>query len=85
MWMEVTLRTRTESPATSRSIRHRGQPQNSSPKRTGMKALVARVWRMLAGSLQWRLLWLKHAKFMVGVTGVVRDTDGNVLLLRHRL
>lgn len=40
---------------------------------------------MLAGSLQWRILWLKHAKFMVGVTGVVRDTDGNVLLLRHRL
>jgi len=50
-----------------------------------MKALVARIWRMLAGSLQWRILWFKHAKFMVGVTGVVRDAEGNVLLLRHRL
>lgn len=49
-----------------------------------MKALIARVWRMLAGSLQWRILWLKHAKFVVGVTGVVRDPEGNVLLLRHR-
>src|SRR5690606_9147393 len=50
-----------------------------------VKALIARVWRMLAGSLQWRILWLKHAKFMAGITGVVVDDDGNVLLLRHRL
>jgi ADP-ribose pyrophosphatase YjhB (NUDIX family) len=50
-----------------------------------MNRLIARVWRLLRGSLQWRLLWLGHAKFMVGVTGVVRDLDGNVLLLRHRL
>ncbi|WP_173915151.1 NUDIX domain-containing protein [Streptomyces barkulensis] len=30
-------------------------------------------------------MWLANPKFMVGVTGVVRDADGNVLLLRHRL
>lgn len=50
-----------------------------------MKWLIARLWRLIQGSLQWRLLWLGHAKFMVGVTGVVRDLDGQVLLLRHRL
>lgn len=50
-----------------------------------MKQLVARLWRGLAGSLQWRILWFRHAKFMVGVTGIVRDPDGNVLLLKHRL
>ncbi|NSC24037.1 NUDIX domain-containing protein [Streptomyces albus subsp. chlorinus] len=50
-----------------------------------MKQLVARVWHSLRGPLQWRLLWLAHAKFVVGVTGVVRDRDGRVLLLRHRL
>ncbi|SDR21045.1 NUDIX domain-containing protein [Thermostaphylospora chromogena] len=49
-----------------------------------VKTLAARIWRMLAGSIQWRILWFKHAKFMIGVTGVVRDDDGNVLLLRHR-
>ncbi|GAA2407925.1 NUDIX domain-containing protein [Streptomyces glaucosporus] len=50
-----------------------------------MKKLVARLWHLLRGPLQWRIQWLAHAKFMVGVTGVVRDADGNVLLLRHRL
>ncbi|MER6913101.1 NUDIX domain-containing protein [Streptomyces sp. NPDC000594] len=30
-------------------------------------------------------MWLANAKFMVGVTGLVRDDRGRVLLLRHRL
>ncbi|HEX5567780.1 MAG TPA: NUDIX domain-containing protein [Streptomyces sp.] len=50
-----------------------------------MKRFVARLWRLIKGPLQWRVLWLWHAKFMVGVTGVVRDEDGRVLLLRHRM
>ncbi|MFB4279694.1 MULTISPECIES: NUDIX hydrolase [unclassified Nonomuraea] len=49
-----------------------------------MKRLIARLWLGIRGSTQWRLLYLSQAKFMVGVTGVVRDRDGNVLLLRHR-
>ncbi|MGW0801655.1 NUDIX domain-containing protein [Nonomuraea sp. NPDC002799] len=47
--------------------------------------LLTRVWRLLGGRVRWRLVWLKHATFMVGVTGVVRDDAGRVLLLRHRL
>jgi 8-oxo-dGTP diphosphatase len=50
-----------------------------------MKRFVARIWRGISGSMQWRILWLTHAKFMIGVTGVVRDEQGRVLLLRHRL
>jgi len=50
-----------------------------------MKRLVARVWRSLRGPVQWRVLWLANAKFMVGVTGIVRDDTGRVLLLRHRM
>lgn len=50
-----------------------------------MKRLTARIWRLIRGQMQWRVLWLAHSKFMVGVTGVVRDADGNVLLLRHRM
>ncbi|MGN9837108.1 NUDIX hydrolase [Nonomuraea sp. H19] len=49
-----------------------------------MKRLIARLWHGIRGPMQWRLLYLSQAKFMVGVTGVVRDRDGNVLLLRHR-
>jgi hypothetical protein len=26
--------------------------------------------------LQWRFLWLMHAKFICGITGVVRTDDG---------
>jgi 8-oxo-dGTP diphosphatase len=47
--------------------------------------LLARLWHALTGRMQWRVLWLAHSKFMVGVTGIVRDDDGRILLLRHRL
>ncbi|HET7016879.1 MAG TPA: NUDIX domain-containing protein [Streptosporangiaceae bacterium] len=50
-----------------------------------MNRLIARLWHSMRGSVQWRVLWLANAKFMVGVTGVVRDESGQVLLLRHRL
>ncbi|HKF76023.1 MAG TPA: NUDIX domain-containing protein [Candidatus Dormibacteraeota bacterium] len=46
--------------------------------------LLAGLWHRLAGSLQWRLLWLTQAKFMVGVVGVVFDDQDRVLLLRNR-
>jgi ADP-ribose pyrophosphatase YjhB (NUDIX family) len=48
-----------------------------------MHELLVRLWR-LGKPLQWRFLWLVHAKFICGVTGVVRADDGRVLLLRHR-
>jgi len=46
--------------------------------------VLTRLWR-LGKPLQWRFLWLMHSKFICGVTGVVRDDEGNVLLLRHKL
>jgi 8-oxo-dGTP diphosphatase len=46
--------------------------------------LLTRLWRR-GRPLQWRFLWLMHAKFICGITGVVRDEHGRVLLLRHRL
>ncbi len=45
---------------------------------------MSKLWHRLAGRQQWWLLWLTQAKFMVGVTGVVFDERGWVLLLRHR-
>ncbi|MFE3638534.1 NUDIX domain-containing protein [Streptomyces sp. NPDC059168] len=50
-----------------------------------MERLIAWIWHGLRGSLQWRVLWMAHAKFMVGVTGIVRDDEKRVLLLRHRM
>jgi 8-oxo-dGTP diphosphatase len=46
--------------------------------------LITRLWR-IGRPLQWRVLWLAHSKFIVGVTAVIATDDGRVLLLRHRL
>jgi len=46
--------------------------------------LLVRAWQA-AGPLQGWLAWRLHARFGVGVTGIVRAQDGRVLLLRHRL
>ncbi|MDT0446529.1 NUDIX domain-containing protein [Streptomyces johnsoniae] len=50
-----------------------------------MKRIIARIWKLIRGPLQWRVLWFAHAKFMIGVTGVVRNEQGQVLLLKHRM
>ena len=49
-----------------------------------MRDLLVRAWHA-AGPLQGWLAWRLHARFGVGVTGIVRAPDGRVLLLRHRL
>lgn len=49
-----------------------------------MADLLVRAWQA-AGPLQGWLAWRLHARFGVGVTGIVRTEEGQVLLLRHRL
>ena len=46
--------------------------------------MLARLWQLLSGSMKWRILWFVNAKFIAGVTGIVRDDTGKVLLLKHR-
>ena len=41
------------------------------------------VWRLIPEPAQWRIMWLLNPKYAVGVTGIVFDADGNVLLLEH--
>jgi 8-oxo-dGTP diphosphatase len=55
-------------------------PQNREPV---IPSVTAVVWRSLK-RFQWRLVWLRQSKFVVGTTGLVRDEEGRVLLLRHR-
>ncbi|WP_405677381.1 NUDIX domain-containing protein [Streptomyces sp. NBC_01511] len=50
-----------------------------------MKRIIARMWKLIRGPLPGRVLWFAHAKFMIGVTGVVRNEAGEVLLLKHRM
>lgn len=49
-----------------------------------MNALLARIWRLLRGTPQWYILWLAHRKFIIGVSGVIVNDQGHILLLRHR-
>ncbi len=49
-----------------------------------MDDLVLKLWRALRGPAQWYLLWLLNDKFIVGVSGVIEDEQGRILLLRHR-
>lgn len=49
-----------------------------------MNALLVRIWRLLRGTPQWYILWLAHRKFIIGVSGVVTNDQGQILLLRHR-
>ena len=51
---------------------------------TAITAGAAAVFKRLGGSVQWRVLWLRHDAFIVGVAGVVFDHEGRVLLLEHR-
>jgi 8-oxo-dGTP diphosphatase len=46
--------------------------------------LLLRLWRLIKGKPQWYLLWFMHNKFIVGVSGVIFDDQGRILLLRHR-
>lgn len=49
-----------------------------------MNALLVKIWRLLRGTPQWYVLWLAHRKFIIGVSGVVTNDQGQILLLRHR-
>ena len=48
-----------------------------------LPSIAARLWGRLH-RFQWRLVWLRQSKFVLGTTGLVRDADGRVLLVRHR-
>jgi len=49
-----------------------------------MDDLLLKLWRLLRGNLQWYVSWFMHNKFIVGVSGVIVDDEGRILLLRHR-
>lgn len=49
-----------------------------------MTKIILRVWRLMSGPLQWRALYLGHAKFNIAVTGICEDDSGRILLIKHR-
>jgi 8-oxo-dGTP pyrophosphatase MutT (NUDIX family) len=48
-----------------------------------LRNVVTAIWKLIPASLHWRLLWLLNPKFNVGVSGLITNPAGEVLLLRH--
>lgn len=46
--------------------------------------LLAKVWNGLGTPIRRRLAWLTHAKYIHGVSAIILDESGRVLLLKHR-
>jgi 8-oxo-dGTP diphosphatase len=47
-----------------------------------------KIWTLIgkhAGGVQWRILWATQPKFIVGVSGLVRNDQGQVLLIKGRM
>lgn len=49
-----------------------------------MHKILAKIWGLFRSNYKWHILWLFHDKFMIGTSGVIFNTEGEVLLLRHR-
>jgi ADP-ribose pyrophosphatase YjhB (NUDIX family) len=49
-----------------------------------MTRVLVPIWKSIRGVWQWYILWLAHWKFIIGVSAVIVDENGQVLLLRHR-
>lgn len=49
-----------------------------------MNNFLPKIWHLMAGQLQWYVLWLSNSKFIVGVSGVIFDKDGGILLIKPR-
>jgi 8-oxo-dGTP diphosphatase len=46
--------------------------------------LIFNIWRRFSGPWQWFSLWLISSKFMISVSGIIFDCNGDILLQRHR-
>ncbi|MGH3851959.1 MAG: NUDIX hydrolase [Pseudonocardiaceae bacterium] len=53
-----------------------------------LTAMREKIWTFIgrhAGGAQWRILWFAHTKYIVGVSGLVRNNAGQVLLIKGRM
>lgn len=48
-----------------------------------VKDTLSFLWKTVPGRSQWYLLWILNSKFNVGVSGIVTNEEGLVLLLKH--
>ena len=46
--------------------------------------VLSRLWRLIPNTIQWWIIWLLRPKLFVGVSGILFNEAGEVLLLYHR-
>jgi 8-oxo-dGTP diphosphatase len=46
--------------------------------------VLSRLWKLIPDTVQWWTIWLLRPKLFVGVSGILFNEAGEVLLLRHR-
>ncbi len=56
-----------------------------TPGRPAVKSFLLRLWGRLAlpSWIQWAISWLAAQKFLVGVSAVIQNQEGKVLLCKH--
>lgn len=45
--------------------------------------MLPNIWKKLNGKFQWFLIWIFHPKFNVGLSIIIPDLQGRVLLAEH--
>lgn len=48
-----------------------------------MNNYLSKIWKYLGKKIQWRLIWILHSKFNVGLSIIIPDTEGRILLGKH--
>lgn len=44
---------------------------------------LSKIWKHLGKKIQWRLIWIFHSKFNVGLSIIIPNTEGKILLGKH--
>ena len=48
-----------------------------------MTTILSKIWKLLNKRVQWFSIWLIHSKFNVGLSIIIPDTEGRILLGEH--
>ncbi len=48
-----------------------------------MISLLSKIWKLLNKRVQWYSIWLIHSKFNVGLSIIIPNTEGQILLAEH--